>query len=103
MSRSAHHDNADWENEAWSDADGPESDDSVDDAPDDADVARFGDSDGSVDTLPCPNCRREIYDQTDYCPHCGAAIVLKAASRPRALWIVLVLALAGAFAWLALR
>lgn len=31
----------------------------------------FGDSDDQVDTISCPNCRVEIYDEAEQCPHCG--------------------------------
>jgi hypothetical protein len=40
------------------------------DAEEESDATHDGDSDDG-DTMPCPHCRREIYDDSERCPHCG--------------------------------
>jgi hypothetical protein len=36
--------------------------------PSDSDVARFG-----GETRPCPECRADVYDESEWCPKCGHA------------------------------
>ena len=38
--------------------------------PDASDMDAPGDE-GAEDTLPCPFCRREIWEKADVCSHCG--------------------------------
>jgi predicted RNA-binding Zn-ribbon protein involved in translation (DUF1610 family) len=48
------------------------------------------DSDGaSTDTIDCPSCGREVYEQAERCPNCGSYISRDAAVRRRPpLWII---------------
>ena len=46
-------DNGDWDEGDWDDDDWPD------------------DDDGETLTFPCPNCRAEIYEDAEQCPHCG--------------------------------
>lgn len=51
-----------------------------------ADLERFG-----GETVTCPLCGVETYDQTDMCHNCGAAIGLGTGAGPnRTMWKVLV-------------
>ena len=44
--------------------------------------------DHSIDTIPCPFCRKPVYEQADICPHCRNYIARDSApNRPR--WIIL--------------
>lgn len=48
-------------------------DDDYEDAPDDSEEA---------DTIPCPNCGAEIYEESPRCPICGEYVV----SNSRRVW-----------------
>jgi predicted RNA-binding Zn-ribbon protein involved in translation (DUF1610 family) len=50
--------------------DGPDDSD-IDDGPDDADIDDGDDS----ETVPCPECGEEVYEDADRCPECGANII----------------------------
>lgn len=52
--------------------------------PEDADM----DADDSVDTAPCPYCRKSIYEQAEFCPYCGSAISAEDARNRKPIWIV---------------
>ena len=78
---------------------------------DDSDDPLPGDVDESnepaigADTLPCPNCRREIYEDSDQCPHCGCW-VLPLASGARShhwLWTLAAAAALVGFLFLTMR
>ncbi|MFO0837576.1 MAG: hypothetical protein U1D55_03555 [Phycisphaerae bacterium] len=61
-----------------------------DDLPQESDV---GDDD-ETETLPCPNCRREVAEDSPRCPHCGDYLVPGAAPTRRQqklgkIWFVL--------------
>lgn len=41
------------------------------------------------DTIPCPHCRRQIYDGAERCPNCGEYISIEDGPRERKpIWIV---------------
>ena len=63
--------------------------------PDEAD-----DSD-SVDTIPCPYCGREVYEQADLCPHCGNFFLSENSrpSRPWWIWVAVILGLLAVVTW----
>ncbi len=47
--------------------------------------------DESSETLPCPNCGAEIYEDAEHCPRCGEYVTLRGslwAGRP-IWWIIL--------------
>lgn len=46
-----------------------------DDLPDDDWNDDDEDDEDEDNTLPCPECGREVYDQADVCPWCGAFII----------------------------
>jgi hypothetical protein len=51
---------------------------------DDSDEDEFGD-----DTIPCPHCKRDIYDSAEQCPYCGHYISDEdPASSPKPAWII---------------
>jgi predicted nucleic acid-binding Zn ribbon protein len=35
------------------------------------DASDQDDDDGSVDTVACPSCGADVYEQAERCPHCG--------------------------------
>ena len=63
-----------------------------DEGPQSVDLEELGDE-GAWDTLPCPLCGEEIYENADRCPICGEYVVGGVGRRPRgSLWrIVLIL------------
>jgi len=47
--------------------------------------------DDDLDTEPCPNCGREVYEEAERCPYCGEYIIRSSnplAGRPT-WWIIL--------------
>lgn len=80
-------DEAEWDEEGW------EGDESV------------GQSDEEDEpTIPCPYCRREIYEDSVRCPHCGQYISEEDASPGRKPWWVIlgvVLCLLVIWLWIA--
>ena len=44
----------------------------MDDEWDDED---WPDDDDTVETIPCPNCRADVYEEAERCPACGEYIV----------------------------
>ena len=70
-------------------------DDDEDD--DDLEDPQPSDQDDSEDedTLPCPFCRKPVYERADLCPHCGNFIAFQEQSAyPRKLWFVVGVVLA---------
>lgn len=59
------------------------------DGPSAADLDRFGD-----EMVTCPSCGKQIYDQSEMCPHCGHAMETPAKRIP--LWTILLTILLGA-------
>lgn len=55
----------------------------IDESPQEADLARFG-----GDTRPCPKCRAEVYDDSDWCHACGQVLSEPAKERPVPVWVV---------------
>ena len=51
------------------------------------------------DTMPCPHCRAEIYDESEQCPYCGQYITAQTSpfqSAPtwmRVLFVLIILAI----------
>ncbi len=91
MTRQAADDQA-WDNEDW-DGDDIESGDGNDDDEDEP-------------TVPCPYCRREIFEDAVRCPHCGEYLSEEdAPAGPRPWWIVVgvLLCLAAIWVWIANR
>lgn len=77
------------------------------DRPDDDEFPDEEDGDEPTETVPCPHCGAEVYEDADYCPYCQTYIIGRASiwsGRPT-WWIILallgilatVLALAGLF------
>jgi hypothetical protein len=66
----------DWESNAWS----------GDDSSEDDDGSEEFDSDQTVE---CPACGREIYDDAERCPHCGEYLTEPdRLGRGKPLWII---------------
>jgi hypothetical protein len=71
------------------------------DEPQQADIDELGD-DGS-DTLACPSCGREIYEDSDRCPYCGNWVVLCGSAecrRPWWKWVLIPLVVAAMLIYL---
>lgn len=77
----------------YQDDDEDEDDDYGDDYPGDDDDA---------ETVPCPHCGADVYEEAEQCPRCGKYLSAEDAppSRPRG-WVavVMVLALVAAVMW----
>ena len=41
-------------------------------------------------TIPCPYCRREIFEDSPQCPHCGQYVVESGASATPKPWLIIV-------------
>ena len=66
-------------------ADDPELPDASDmDDLDDEDVAE-----GDSETVPCPHCRRPVYESAERCNHCGRYLSEEDAPRRHPKWLVL--------------
>jgi predicted nucleic acid-binding Zn ribbon protein len=61
-----------------------------------------GQDDGDT-TIPCPYCRRPIYEDSQRCPHCGNFISEEDAPAARKPWWIIVgalLALYAVYRWI---
>jgi endogenous inhibitor of DNA gyrase (YacG/DUF329 family) len=70
--------------------------------PDEADTSSID----LTDTVPCPKCRKPVYEGAHHCPGCGTYIAWPDnPDRPAGwgVWVVLLTAAAAAITWLALR
>ncbi|MFG0252563.1 MAG: hypothetical protein ACF8NJ_06790 [Phycisphaerales bacterium JB038] len=63
------------------------------------DLERFSraDASGESGTVRCQDCRREIFDDADVCPHCGAFQLRKASKRGRIVIAIVALIVLLAF------
>jgi hypothetical protein len=80
---------AEWDNEGW-EADENDRDGDAEDEP----------------TIPCPYCRRAIYEDSPQCPYCRRYILDEDASPSRKPWWVILgvlLCLAAIWVWIASR
>jgi hypothetical protein len=63
------------------------------------------DDDDDLETVPCPYCGKEVYEEAERCPHCEQYISREDAPARKPLWIVagalvcLVLAVGWVFGW----
>ncbi|MFM7206892.1 MAG: DUF983 domain-containing protein [Planctomycetaceae bacterium] len=72
-------DDVPWEDEDDEDLDAP-----------DLDTPDLDDDDDSEHTAPCPSCRREIFEDSPNCPHCGHYLTTEdVASGSKPLWVVI--------------
>jgi hypothetical protein len=46
--------------------------DGIDEGPSEEDVARF-----NHETVPCPECGTQVYDESEWCHKCGRAMAAK--------------------------
>ena len=55
------------------------------------------DQERGSDTMACPSCGADIYDDSERCPFCGDYVVMRAGATSSRLWwrVALVLALAA--------
>ncbi len=61
------------------------------------------DFDDGDDTIPCPHCKKQIYDGAEQCPYCGNYISEEDSPREgKPVWIIIggVLCLAVVIMWL---
>jgi predicted nucleic acid-binding Zn ribbon protein len=61
------------------------------------------DEDGSVDTVKCPSCGRQVYEGAQRCPYCGEYISREDPRRPAPppLWFVVgvIILIIALFVW----
>lgn len=55
--------------------------------PDEADMDS-DDDDELAETVPCPYCRQEAYEQAELCPHCGRYMSDEDAPARKPAWLV---------------
>jgi hypothetical protein len=58
--------------------------------------------DEDVATVPCPYCKREIFEEAQWCPHCENHVSQEDAPPSQRSWfwiVMMLLALAAAFWW----
>lgn len=60
----------------------------------DEDEADEADDDEDT-TIPCPYCRRSIYEDSERCPHCGNYLTGEAAPQTRKPWWIILGVLAA--------
>ena len=65
--------------------------------PDEDEDGEGWDEDGSDETVPCPDCRADVYEDAERCPECGRYLSREDAPRRHPWWVV-----AGALACLAM-
>ncbi len=76
-----------------------------DDADDDWDGDDFPDDEGDESTVPCPYCRREMFEDSPRCPHCERYISAEDRARPGfPVWVIAtaLVCLASALCWMVL-
>ena len=61
-------------------------DESLDDDSDED--SESADENGSTETVPCPCCRKPVYEQAELCPHCGNYILMQDAPNRKPLWMI---------------
>ena len=54
--------------------------------------------DDQAETLPCPECGREIYEEAEQCPHCGQYVTFSSHSFQNKPWWWIALGLLGVLA-----
>ena len=62
------------------------------------------DEDDEEPTIPCPHCRRQIYEESQRCPYCGNYISEEDAVPARKPWWIIIgalLALYVVYRWIA--
>ena len=47
------------------------------------------DDDAAADTLPCPHCKKLVYEQTEACPHCGTYLSLEKRAARKPPWFII--------------
>ena len=65
--------------------DGAELDEREDPEPSDID------DDDDAETIPCPYCGKDVYEQAELCPHCGSYLSREDAPPTRLRWAVAVI------------
>ena len=72
-----------------------------DDDVDDPDLPDEDDSDDEeVETRPCPSCGKQVYEDSEQCPHCGNYITWSTSAWSDRPWWWVALGLLGAAAML---
>jgi hypothetical protein len=69
---------------------------------DDSDVADGDgddDADDEAETLPCPACRKQIYEQAEQCPYCGHYVTHRSSALAGRPWWFVLLGVLGAIAF----
>ncbi len=69
---------------------------------DDGDDFDPGSADDEVVTIPCPHCRRPIWEESVACEHCGKFVTAEARPWRREWWLILgvVACLVCVYLWL---
>lgn len=58
--------------------------------------------DDEWETVPCPNCGRDVAEEAEMCPHCGEFIVHRSAKRSRRVMAIAVVLLLVLVLWMVL-
>jgi uncharacterized paraquat-inducible protein A len=64
------------------------------------------DPDDESETVPCPSCGKDVYEDAAYCPHCDADLTETAERSPRKPWWIILGSLACMYAfyrWILMR
>jgi hypothetical protein len=56
--------------------------------PDESDADESNVSDDDSETLPCPYCRKPVYEEADVCPHCRNFVSFADVPSRRPWWLV---------------
>jgi predicted nucleic acid-binding Zn ribbon protein len=64
--------------------------DDWEDDPEEPDESDMDDDAGDefAETVECPNCGRDVYDQAEQCPKCGAYLSREDSRHKRPVWLV---------------
>ena len=61
-----------------------------DDWDDDAVDSTYDDDDREEPTIPCPNCRRQIHEDSQRCPYCEHYVTEEGSPSPRKPWWIVI-------------
>jgi hypothetical protein len=59
-----------WRDRNWADDEHDDDDESAVDDPDAPDESDIDDEEDDDETVPCPHCRKPVYEGAELCPHC---------------------------------
>lgn len=83
------------------DPDEADDDERDDPLPEDMDDPDDDDEDGDDETVPCPFCKKPVFEGAELCPHCRSFVSSEDAPRRHGwlIWVGVILALIGMLWW----